>query len=220
MKDTSKTEIKVGVTVVLSLLLLIFIISWARNMSLTANRKHLLVRFQSVSGLEVGDQVTVNGVRQGNVEAIINDGTRVLANLSLDADTRLQRDAIISVDMLDLMGGKKVEIDRGTSDTLLDFSQVANGNFSADVPLVMKTVGTVMNEVPEIIKSLNESLYAIKTFIKDDSLKSNIRTTMQELSLMTTKINKFINSNSENVTSLVENSNKLANQNLLLNNFS
>jgi phospholipid/cholesterol/gamma-HCH transport system substrate-binding protein len=213
MKDERKTEFKVGLTVSLAILLLFLVIGWAKNISIGPARKHLDVQFLSVSGLEIGDPVTLNGVRKGYVDAITNNAKRgVIVDLSLDADVQLRQDARISVDMLDLMGGKKVEIEQGNSEQLLDFSKMAQGDFSADVPLVMKTAGAIVNELPAIVKSLNESLTAIKDIVQDEKLKSDVKSTMSELHEATIKLNRFVDNNSTSVTTLINNSNKLVSE--------
>lgn len=203
MKDERKTEIKVGLTVILAIICLVFIISWAKNISVAANRKLLTVRFQSVSGLEIGDQVTVSGVRKGYVEDIVTDKTTVLAKVSLDPDITIKKDAVFRVEMLDLMGGKKIEIAPGSDNSEIDFSAVANGEFSADIPSVMRTVGTMTQDMPEMMASLKVTLNELKNTLTDEELKNNLKTTVAQLKEVTTSLNVFINKNSSNMATLI-----------------
>ena len=71
MKDQRKTEIKVGVTVILGLLIFLWIYGWAKNFTVNSHRKEISVEFASVSGLSEGDPVTINGVKKGYVKKII-----------------------------------------------------------------------------------------------------------------------------------------------------
>jgi len=64
MKNERKTEIRVGITVIVGLLVLLWIFGWTKNFSLSSNSYLINVRFDNVSGLEIGDQVTVNGMRK------------------------------------------------------------------------------------------------------------------------------------------------------------
>ena len=213
MKDERKTEIKVGLTVTMAILLLFLVIGWAKNISFGTARKHLNVEFNSVSGLEIGDPVTLNGVRKGYVEGVENNNKQgVIVDLSLDADIKLRKDAKVSIDMLDLMGGKKVEIEQGNSEEYVDYSKPIQGEFSADVPSVMKTAGSIVNELPGIVKSLNESLAAIKNIVQDEKLKTDVKTTITELRDVTIKLNHFVDNNSTSVATLITNSNKLISQ--------
>ena len=110
MKDQRKTEIRVGITIVVGLLIFIWILGWAKNFSLNPSENYLNIKFNNASGLEIGDDVTVNGVRKGNVEDIKVEGQSVIVKISLDNDVNLKEDAKFGISMLDLMGGKKVEI--------------------------------------------------------------------------------------------------------------
>jgi len=64
MKDQRKTELKVGIAVIVGLILFIWILTWAKNFSLSTTEKSILVSFKNVSGLEIGDEVSINGVKK------------------------------------------------------------------------------------------------------------------------------------------------------------
>lgn len=203
MKDERKTEIKVGVTVVLALLCLVWILGWAKNYSINSSKKILHIRFQSVSGLEVGDQVTVSGLRKGFVDDIVADNSSVIAKITMDPDVVIKKDAKFRVEMLDLMGGKKIEITPGVQSDEIDYKMIAQGEFSADIPSVMRTVGTMTEDMPEMMASLKVTLNELKKAITDEELKSNIKTTVAQLKDITIALNSFVNKNSANMTDLV-----------------
>ena len=141
MKDQRKTEIRVGITVIVGLIIFFWILSWAKNFLLVSKEKTVQIRFDNVSGLEVGDFVTVNGVRKGNVHDIEEEKNDVLVTVSVNNDTDLRKDARFGLAMLDMMGGKKVEIKPGTSSEFLDYSKIQYGSFNSDIPAVMNLVG-------------------------------------------------------------------------------
>jgi len=94
MKDQKKTDIKVGLTVIVALMVLIWVLGWAKNFSLNADRTHVNIKFQNVAGLEVGDNVTVNGVRKGFVDGIVTKNDYVIVQVSLDNDVKLKENAV------------------------------------------------------------------------------------------------------------------------------
>ena len=110
MKDQRKTELKVGIVVVVAIILFIWILTWAKNFSLSVTEKSILVSFKNVSGLEVGDEVTINGVKKGFVDNFKIEDDNIIVKLALENDTPIKEDAVFRIAMLDLMGGKKVEI--------------------------------------------------------------------------------------------------------------
>ena len=134
MKNERKTEIKVGITVVFGLIILLWIFGWAKNFSLSSNSFIIKVKFDNVSGLEVGDQVTVNGMRKGFVQDMEVGPNNVLVELSIEKDIVLKEDATFAVSMLDLMGGKMVEVFPGKSEKDFDKTKIAQGTFYSDIP--------------------------------------------------------------------------------------
>ena len=95
MKNERKTEIRVGLTVLVGILVFIWILGWAKNFSLQSNEQSVKVRFSNVSGLEIGDQVTVNGMRKGYVKEMIVEPNNVVVELSIDNDIKLKARCIV-----------------------------------------------------------------------------------------------------------------------------
>ena len=93
MKNQKKTEIKVGITVVVGVLVFLWIFGWAKNYNINSNRKEMTIEFNSVAGLEVGDAATINGVRKGFVDDIEVKGNKVIVKVNLDNDVKLMKDA-------------------------------------------------------------------------------------------------------------------------------
>lgn len=209
MKDQRKTEIRVGITVIVGLIIFIWILGWAKNFSLSSNQKNLLVKFNSVSGLEIGDNVAVNGVRKGFVEDFNLQGDKVIVKLSLDNDVKLQKDATFSISMLDLMGGKKVNINPGTSSQPLDYNEVQTGVFYADIPEVMSMLGTVEGDIPTIIKDIKITLNSLNNYLSDNNLNTNIKTSLSNLSKASQKLNILLDENREGIKQLTQNTVKL-----------
>ncbi|MCE1190410.1 MAG: MlaD family protein [Ignavibacteria bacterium] len=207
MKQERKTEIKVGVTIVLALLGLLWVIGWAKNWSVNSDRKLCTVRFQTVSGLEVGDQVTINGVRKGYVDKILSDKNTVLVTVSLDKDVHISKTASFHVEMLDLMGGKKIEILPGDSQEQLDYSQIAQGEFSFDIPSVMRTVGEMSKDLPQMMSDLKSTLSQLNKFIGDEEMKANLKATLGQLKDASIALNQFIDKNSGKMSSIISNTN-------------
>jgi len=212
MKDQRKTDIRVGLTVIVSLLLLIWIIGWAKNFSLNSNRTSVTIKFQNVAGLEVGDNVTINGVRKGFVDDVILKNDFVLVKVSLEPGTDLRSNAIFSVMMLDLMGGKKVEILPGNASDKLDLKQVQNGSFSADVPSVMVMIGKLENELPQMFKQVNVTLASLNEYLADKNLQRDVKTTASNLVVISDQLKNVINENRSQIKLLTSNSAELTSE--------
>lgn len=209
MRDQRKTEIKVGITVIIALVIIIWIFTWAKNYSLHANQNNFNIEFESVSGLEKGDPITVNGVRKGFVDDININNNKAIVKAVVDSDIKLRKDAKFSILMLDLMGGKKIEIKPGISDELLDAKKLQQGVFYADIPQVMAMVGSVEDDLVKIIKDVQITLTSLNNFLTDKEFNSQIRSSLANLNEMASKLNLMIDENHKNINTLVKNTTQL-----------
>lgn len=209
MKDQRKTEIKVGVTFLLAIIIFLWVLGWAKNWSFNSNRKEISVEFSSVAGLEVNDPVTVNGVRKGYVEDIIINGSKVITLLNLPSDIIIKEDAKFSVMMLDLMGGKKVEVNPGSSINELDYKKLQQGNFEGDIASAMSMLGSVQNDLVDVIREVKISITALNKTITDEKFTSDLKTSVNNLAILTDNLNKLIVNNKDELNKLLKSGNEV-----------
>ena len=209
MKDQRKTDIKVGITVLIGLLALVWIFGWAKNFTLYSNQKTVTVEFETVSGLEKGDPVMVNGVREGFVGDITSKGNDAFASLVIGPDINLKEDASFSITMLDLMGGKKVEIKPGISKKELDYSKIQKGKFDADIATVTAMVGSVQGDLVKIIKDVQVTLASVNSLLTNKEFNNQIKTSVANLALISSKLNILIDENSHNLSRITKNTAEL-----------
>jgi phospholipid/cholesterol/gamma-HCH transport system substrate-binding protein len=205
MKDQSKTEIKVGIMVIAGTLLFLWVLGWAKNFSFSANDKYLEIKFPTVAGLELGDPVTVNGVRKGSVEDFKIESEDVIVNVKLDSDVDLKKDAEFAISMLDLMGGKKINISPGNSPEEIDYSKVQQGQFNADIPRVMTMLGSMQEDLNGTIKDVRVTLTSLNNYLTDQQLNENIKSSIANLKDLTHKLNTLIDRNGENLSQIASN---------------
>lgn len=210
MKNERKTEIKVGITVVFGLIILLWIFGWAKNFSLSSNSFIIKVKFDNVSGLEVGDQVTVNGMRKGFVQDMKVGANNVLVELSIEKDIVLKEDATFAVSMLDLMGGKKVEVFPGKSTIDFDKTKIAQGTFYSDIPSAMSLFGSVQDDLVTVLKDVKISLSSLNKIVSDDKFNDDLKKSLSNLVLLTDKINAMLNENRNEIKTLTANAVELS----------
>jgi phospholipid/cholesterol/gamma-HCH transport system substrate-binding protein len=210
MKDQRKTEIKVGITVLVSIVILLWVFGWAKNFTVDSGRKKVNVEFNSVAGLEIGDQATINGVRKGYVDDIKIEGASVFVLLNLDSDVSLKEDAKFSIMMLDLMGGKKVEINPGTAETELNYNSVQKGETLGDIASAMAVFGRVQDDLIDVVKEVKISLsYLNKTFA-DEKFEADLKTSVNNLKTLSENLNSVLIANKDEINNLLKTGNELA----------
>ncbi|MBI9072289.1 MAG: MCE family protein [Melioribacteraceae bacterium] len=203
MQNQKKTNIKVGITVLVSIILVIFVYGWTKNIDLFSEKKILKINFDSVAGLEKGDAVTINGVKKGFVEDIISTNNSVLVKCTMNNDVVLRSDAKFSVMMLDLMGGKKIEISPGNNNGILDFENVQNGIFAGDISTAMAMLSSVQTDLVDVIKEVKISLTNINSFLADETFNENVKSTLAGIENLTEKLNTSIEENRAGIKKLI-----------------
>ncbi|MHC1736848.1 MAG: MlaD family protein [Ignavibacteriaceae bacterium] len=209
MKNQKKTELKVGITIFFAILVLFLIIAWAKNISISATRTYIDIKFDNASGLEVGDNVTVNGVRKGNVEGIKVSGQNVIVTIAIESETELREDAKFYIGMLDLMGGKKVEINPGSSVKELNYSQLQSGTYLMDISGAMASMGSLTEDLPKLISKVNETLDGLSRIINDEELRTNLTRSLNNLSVISEDLKILIKANDQKLEDLLTNTNNL-----------
>lgn len=210
MKNQRRTEIKVGITVVAAVLIFVWVLGWAKNLTIGAQRKEIRVQFNTVAGLEIGDPVTINGVRKGYVDNITINNNDVITVLNLEHDAKIKEDARYVVMMLDLMGGKKVEITPGNSLNEIDYSKIQKGEFVGDVASAMAMLGSVQNDLVDVIKEVKVTLVAVNKTLNDDKFSNDLKTSFSNLTQLTENLNVLLKNNSADLNKLLKAGNELA----------
>lgn len=220
MKDERKTEIKVGLTVLAAILIFLWIFGWAKNISIRSTENIIKVSFKNVAGLEIGDPVTVNGFRKGYVNDMKVLPNEVIVEIAVDNDVSLKEDAKFSISMLDLMGGKKVEIYPGESSSTLNLKEIHHGIFLSDIPAVMSLLGSVQDDLVTVLKDVKITLSSMNNYLTDESLSVDVKQSLKNLNSLTAETNELIRQNKDNLKLLTENAVELTEKtnNLIKNN--
>jgi len=209
MKNKKRTELKVGITVIISILILLWVLGWAKNFSFNSNQKKISVAFNNVAGLLVGDPVSVQGIKSGYVEKIYSKDNSVIVELSLSNSTNLKEDSKFSILMIDLMGGKKVEIYPGVSPNEIDYAKLQHGEFLGDISTAMATLGSVENDLVEVVKEIKVTLKTFNRLASNPDFINELQTGVKNLNALIIKTDKFISTNGKTVSELIKKSNSL-----------
>ncbi|MBK6678535.1 MAG: MCE family protein [Ignavibacteriales bacterium] len=209
MNAQRKTEIKVGITAIVGIVLLVWIIGWAKNVSFIEKNNNYKIEFDNVSGLEIGDNVTINGVRKGSVESITVTGSTVLVEIAIEKDVLIPEDSKFYVTMLDLMGGKKVEIRPGKSSKLINPEIIQKGEFQFDVAEVMSFVGRAGEGIPAMMSKIDTALTAINSYLQDEEIKGDVKSGLKNLVALASDFRSLIREQRGQIDHLIKNSIKL-----------
>ncbi len=179
-----KPELKVGLSVVVAALIVWLVIWWAKDVRVGQRSVNIL--FPNVSGLQLGDPVTVRGMKAGKVESIqiLQNGVNV--SVSLSPDVKLYRNASAKLTMLELMTGKKIELFTGTSDAGdLQAGDLIQGSFMADIPALVGFAGEAVDTLRYLVSDLQLTLRNANALIGDPELRDDLKISVRNLRLIT-----------------------------------
>jgi phospholipid/cholesterol/gamma-HCH transport system substrate-binding protein len=217
MNSERTNKFKVGITVVISLFILLYGLVFLKDLRLGIETNELIVYFQDVNGLKEGDQVGVNGVPKGKVKTIELEGDSCRVMFTLSKDVVLKKDYVISVAMIELMSGKQIAIKPGRSSGLADITKPLIGSQSEDVVTLIGTMNELGDQIKDIaaklnltIDKLNVSIDNINELTGDGRLKSDIRNTASNFSEASNNLNELLIENRANLKNLTLRLNSIA----------
>ncbi len=202
MKDNRRTEIKVGLMTLIGIIVFLLILVWAKGIDFSDNKIYALVEFNNVAGLEIGDAVMVNGVKKGKVNDIKPNKNMVIVHLTLDEGTQIYDDAQFSIMMLDLMGGKKVEVNPGNNG-IFDPEKIHTGKFLGDISTAMAMLSSVQEDLVAMTREIRITLEKTNEILSDDQFTLGLRESVTKLNQLMGSLNKFMNDNKDDLDTLI-----------------
>ncbi len=178
MTNEERTDIKVGLTVIVGIVLLLLGIGWAKQWSVSNHEEIVTAVFPTAGGLEPGDPVMMSGLRRGTVKDVKAEGTGAIVTMTLDEPADLRKDASASISMLELMSGKKVDIWPGISQEHLPKGAVLRGTYSGDISSLVAMLTSFSGTFASIADQADTLLISLNAIIHDDTLKSKLNKTL------------------------------------------
>ncbi|MCC6864921.1 MAG: MCE family protein [Ignavibacteria bacterium] len=218
MDKDKRTLLKVGITIVISIIILLWGVAFLKDLKFGVETNDLTVYFMDVNGLKEGDPVSVNGVTKGKITKIeLAPGDSVRVDFALSKEVTLRKDYNVSVAMIELMSGKQIYIKPGTSKELADISKPLVGAKTNDIVGLIGTMNEVGEDVKIIAKKLDTAMTKmtvtienVNSLVGDDGLKSNIKGAASNFNLASRNLNLMLTDTRINVNSLTQKLNNIA----------
>ena len=203
MNKESGYQWKLGMFVIIGLVLFVGTIYFVgKQKNLFGSTFELYSKFNSVNGLEVGNNVRLSGINIGTVEEIdfVND-TSVVIKLVIRDEVRkyIKKDAIASINSDGLMGDKVLTISSGKNSTVI----VENNNYitskkSIEMDDLMVSVkksvdnaGVITAQLAQFSYSMNNGNGALSRLVSDEEFGNSIKTMVSNLENSSTEFKRF-----------------------------
>ena len=203
MNKESGYQWKLGMFVIIGLVLFVGTIYFVgKQKNLFGSTFELYSKFNSVNGLEVGNNVRLSGINIGTVDEItfLTD-TSVVIKLVIKDEVRkyIKKDAIASINSDGLMGDKVLTISSGKNSTVI----VENSNYIASkqsiemddlMVSVKKSVdnaGIITAQLAQFSYSMNNGNGALSRLVSDEEFGNSIKIMVTNLENSSTEFKKF-----------------------------
>ena len=210
MMTDRKKEVRVGIVALLSLIVLIAGITIGKGLIVGVSQNTLLFTFPSSGGIEIGAPIFINGVKRGSVISTENINGGVAIAGSIDDISDLHPDAQAKISMLEITGGKKIDITPGISSGNLDISKPIAGTISADATELISLVGDLGADASVIVKRLDSVLAQANSLLSDGIVVKQLRNTIKNADELMITLNALMGDNKENMRNLIKDLGALA----------
>lgn len=199
-----QTEIRVGAVVLVGIILLILGVTFGRGVSVSPNVSTLHIHFPTAAGIESSAPVFVHGVKRGTVSKVAPDAGGVMIDVNMDDVSDLRSDVAARITILELTGGKKIEIVPGTAAQAWS-GAVIQGTSAPDFGDLMTFVGDVSGTARTLLQRLDTMSASLNKLVGDSSFVNDIKQTAGNANEAVAALKSVLVTNRENLQVSLQN---------------
>ena len=203
MNKGSGYQWKLGMFVIIGLILFVGTIYFVgKQKNLFGSTFELYSKFNSVNGLEVGNNVRLSGINIGTVDEIefLTD-TSVVIKLVIKDEVRkyIKKDAIASINSDGLMGDKVLTISSGknakaiveNSNYIASKQSIEMDDLMVSVKKSVDNAGIITAQLAQFSYSMNNGNGALSRLVSDEEFGNSIKIMVNNLENSSTEFKKF-----------------------------
>ena len=207
-----KKELKIGIFVISVLVVSFFVLNYLRGEDIFNREYEIVSRYDNVEGLVASAPVFIKGYKAGKVTEVSYDSVEgdFVVTCSVSNDFEVPDDSRMVIYSVDIMGGKGVKIDMGTSSTLVSDGDTLAPLFEAGLmDSLGGSIGPLLAKVTNTLDSLSVTVSGINALLADvekvglSATLAHLESTMANLR----SLSAAVKGKSGAITSLVDNLN-------------
>ena len=207
-----KKELKIGIFVISVLVVSFFVLNYLRGEDIFTREYEIVSRYDNVEGLVASAPVFIKGYKAGKVTEVSYDSVEgdFVVTCSVSNDFEVPDDSRMVIYSIDIMGGKGVKIDMGTSSTLVSDGDTLAPLFEAGLmDSLGGSIGPLLAKVTNTLDSLSVTVSGINALLADvekvglSATLAHLESTMANLR----SLSAAVKGKSGAITSLVDNLN-------------
>ena len=218
MNPTSKKNVLIGLTVVVSICILYWGIEYLKGINLLKPANFYYAKFEKVNGLTVASPVMVNGFKVGQVREITYDydTNQISVELSFEKGLKIPDGSTITFSN-ELLGAAALQLNLGASKTYMEVgsvipTQMQGGLMDKVGNDMMPALVSILPKVDSIVGSVNQILAnpAIAASVtRCDAITRELAASSAQLTELMASLNKAIPGMVHNANGVLANANAL-----------
>jgi phospholipid/cholesterol/gamma-HCH transport system substrate-binding protein len=205
INNSKKTEIKVGIITIISITIFIVGLVLVQNIGVGTEMKVIHFDFPNSGGIKVSDPIVVNGVERGIVTKIASKNGSVIITGEVSDLSDIHSDAYAQISILEITGGKKIEISPGKKTDNLSPEDTIKGLYVVGIPELLSDASSIARDLKMLINRLDTTAASLNLLLGDKEFIGDIRTTVVASKEAMTTINKLLQNNKSDLVSTIKN---------------
>ena len=203
-------ELKIGVFVVTVLVASFFLINYLRGEDIFNKEMEVTSRYDTVEGLVASAPVYIKGYKAGKVSEVAYDAEKedFVVTCSISKEFRIPSDSKMTIYSVDIMGGKGIRIDLGSSDTSAEDGSMLVPAFEAGLmDGLAEGIAPLLEKVNSTMDSLAVTVSGVNRILSEDNQK-NISSTLAHLDRTMANLNALsasVQGKSGEIESVIDN---------------
>lgn len=176
-------ELKIGIFVVTVLIASFFLINYLRGEDIFNKEIELVSRYENLEGLVASAPVYIKGYKAGKVIEVAYEPSTddFKVTCSVQKEFRIPADSRMTIYSVDIMGGKGIRIDLGTSAELVSDGDFLQPCFAAGLMDGLEdSLGPLLSKIGNTLDSLNVTVAGVNRILSDEN-QASIANTLAHL---------------------------------------
>ncbi len=205
-----KKEFKIGLFAVVVIVASFFVLNYLRGEDIFNRESEFHAKYENLNGLVASAPVYIKGYKAGKVTEVAYDKELKCFNVvcSVSKDFEIPSDSKMVIYAVDIMGGKGVRIDLGTSEQLAEDGDMLAPMYEAGLmDGLAEKITPLMEKVEQTIDSLGVTVAGVNRILSESNTR-NISRTLAHVEAITSdlkSISSQVDDKSAEITALIEN---------------
>ena len=168
-------EVKIGTFIVVVLTASFFLINYLRGEDIFDREIELVSKYEDLHGLVASAPVHIKGFKAGEVTEVTYLPAEAMFKVvcSVQKEFAVPQDSKMVIYGVDIMGGKGIRIDLGTSSVMAENEAVLSGEYEQDLMGSLgASIGPLLEKVSSTLDSLSVTVSGVNSMLSERNVAS------------------------------------------------